>query len=125
MMPQGTPPAGGGTMPQGTSPGGSGMTPPGGEMVPPPLIDALIQYLAETSGDPSAAATAAAGLQNGGEPGGPPPASSGEYTITAVYSQNGGSETQTGQTYTASNTDESAIYVYNSGILALANASIT
>jgi len=44
---------------------------------------------------------------------------------TGAYTLNGGSATQTGQTYSASSTDESGVYVLNSGNLTLTNCSIT
>ncbi|GAK49930.1 hypothetical protein U14_01154 [Candidatus Moduliflexus flocculans] len=45
-------------------------------------------------------------------------------TTTAAYKQSGGSESQSNQTYTASNTDESAVYVTNSGQFTLTNSTI-
>ncbi len=141
--PQGTPPADG-EMPQGTPPadmgtppadgGPQGTSPDGGGMVPPQVIDMLIQWLAETSGDTSAAAGAAAQNMPEGTPGGaslqlPGGASGGDsssdYTITAVYTQDGGSETKSGERYAATNTDESAVYVINGGDLTLSDATIT
>jgi hypothetical protein len=53
------------------------------------------------------------------------PNSSSPYTITAVYAQDGGSKTAHGQTYTAADANQSAIYVDNSGKLTLTNAAIT
>ena len=53
------------------------------------------------------------------------PNSSSPYTITAVYTQDGRSERADGETYTAANADQSAVYVNNSGKLTLTNAAIT
>jgi len=89
---------------------------------PAAQVSAVATQSAPASAASTGAAQASSGLQN------PPPGSNGSdstYTITAAYSQDGGSETKTGQTYTAANADESAIYVNNSGALTLANASIT
>ena len=51
--------------------------------------------------------------------------SSGASTTTAAYRQSGGNETKSNQTYTASNTDESAVYVTGGGTLTLTNSTIT
>ena len=47
------------------------------------------------------------------------------YTLTGTYTLNGGSATQTGQTYTSSITDQSGVYVVNSGILTLISCTIS
>lgn len=44
---------------------------------------------------------------------------------TGVYTLNGGSDTQTGQTFVATQTDESSVYVLNSGILTLNSCVLT
>ncbi|HEY3268598.1 MAG TPA: pertactin-like passenger domain-containing protein [Armatimonadota bacterium] len=44
---------------------------------------------------------------------------------TAAYTLNGGSATQTGQTYSAASTDMSGIYVCNGGKLTLVNPTVT
>jgi hypothetical protein len=44
---------------------------------------------------------------------------------TGVYTLNGGTATQTGQTYAATLTDQSAVYVLNSGNLTLNNCTMT
>ena len=54
-----------------------------------------------------------------------PGGSSSTYTLSGAYSLNGGSATQTGQTYTSSTTDQSAIYVLNSGSLTLTDCTIS
>jgi hypothetical protein len=46
-------------------------------------------------------------------------------TLTGVYSQSGGSVTKTGQAYTATGTDESAIVVTDAGVLTLTDATVT
>jgi hypothetical protein len=47
------------------------------------------------------------------------------YSQTGFYTLNGGSDTQTNQTFAATQTDQSAVYVLNSGILTLNNCTIT
>jgi hypothetical protein len=49
----------------------------------------------------------------------------GVYKITAAYAQDGGNETKDAEIYTATETDQSAIYVNNSGKLTLTFADIT
>jgi ferric-dicitrate binding protein FerR (iron transport regulator) len=44
---------------------------------------------------------------------------------TGVYTLNGGTATQTGQTYAATLTDQSAVYVLNSGNLTLNSCTMT
>ena len=44
---------------------------------------------------------------------------------TGAYTLNGGTATQTGQTYTSSITDQSGVYVLNSGNLTLTNCTVT
>ncbi len=44
---------------------------------------------------------------------------------TGVYSLNGGSSSQSNQTYAATITNQSAVYVLNSGVLTLANCTLT
>jgi len=43
------------------------------------------------------------------------------WAQTGVYTQNGGTASQSGKTYSASNTDVSSVYVLNSGVLTLSN----
>ena len=47
------------------------------------------------------------------------------YAQTGVYTLNGGTATQTGQTYAATQVDQSAVYVLNSGNLTLINCTMT
>ena len=46
-------------------------------------------------------------------------------SATGAYTLDGGSATETGQAYTASNTDQSGVYVTNGGVLTLNNATVT
>jgi len=46
-------------------------------------------------------------------------------TKTGVYSQNGGTVTETGKTYAATGEDESAVYVYGAGTYTLTNGTLT
>lgn len=133
----GQPPSGGAgdQQPGGQQPPSGGAGGPGGNMMQPELMSALIQVLERisaneavtfplemASGDPEQAAP------DGTSPGGAVPGGSSDSssaTITAAYTLDGGTETLTGQTITASNTDESAVYVLNGGSLTLANSTIT
>lgn len=57
---------------------------------------------------------------------GAPPASSAAVTTTsAAYMQSGGTETKANQTYTATETDQSGVWVANGGNLTLTNSTIT
>ena len=60
-------------------------------------------------------------IQISAQPGG----NGGTYTLSGTYTLNGGTATQTGQIYTSSITDQSGIYVLNSGILSLTNCTIS
>ena len=59
--------------------------------------------------------------------GGPPPPGGGNTTVTynATYTLNGGTASQSNQTYSASATDTSGVWVTNSGALTLLNPTIT
>lgn len=73
-----------------------------------------------------------AGDPPGGGPGNPPPgagtsassAESGLATATGAYTLDGGSETISGQTFTASSEDESGVYVRNGGSLTLNDVTV-
>jgi len=54
-----------------------------------------------------------------------PAATSPAQAQTGVYTQNGGTGSQTNQTYAATAVDQSAVYVLNSGILTLTNCTMT
>jgi hypothetical protein len=103
---------------------GAGIPPSGGGMVPPEMFAELIQSLATISGVSNLpAANSAAGNGANVQPhsGG----SSSAYTITAAYEQDGGYVIKDGQTYSAADQDQSAVYVKNGGMLTLSNATIT
>jgi hypothetical protein len=135
--PQGTPPAsasgnndGAGAPPTGNQssdnkqqPGGNAQQMPGGpvggEMIPPDLVDALIQTLEKTSGVQSSSTTS----QN--PTGDSANSASTSSTTEAAYTLNSGTANLSNQTYTAANIDESAVYVTNGGVLTLKNASVT
>jgi hypothetical protein len=106
--PQGTPPAGNPSNGQAGNPDQSGS-------MPPEMIDALIHILQNRVAGTTNTASASAA----------PSSSSTLSTTTAAYKQDGGTETQTGQTYAATQTDESAVYVTNGGSLTLADGTIT
>lgn len=91
-----------------------------------------------TTPTPTAVTSTAPGAPPGGAPpsgsppggnappgGGSTSASSGLSTATGAYTLDGGTATQTDQAYTASNQDQSAVYVLNGGALALVNPTIT
>lgn len=67
-----------------------------------------------------------------GGPGNPPPGSGtggasiteGLSTATGAYTLDGGSASESGQTYTASNEDQSGVYVNNGGQLTLTDATV-
>jgi len=117
---QGTPPPGGpppdgfqGTPPPGGAPG-SGNPPPG---APPP--DG-----AQGSANPPPGGPPPDGAQGSGNP---PPgggSSAAPDSIHGTYTLNAETASQSGQTYQASDTDGSAVYVTNGGSLTLANATI-
>ncbi len=61
--------------------------------------------------------------QGGNMPGGTNDSSS--YNFSGAYTVDGTTASQSGQSYTAANADESAVYVIHSGNLTLVNATIT
>lgn len=114
--PQGTPPAGG---PGGQQPGsGDTGTPPGGQragggMIMPELITALLQQLEAISTGQATSALpqpALAALNTG--------------DTLAVYTLKGETATETGKTYVATETDQSAVYVTDGGVLVMTGATI-
>ena len=125
-----TPPAGDGQTPQGTPPAGNGQSNPpagpGGQMgfFPPNVIDALIQFLQQKAGLPTSTPSS-----SGSAPANMPPgnnsSSTSSSTATGAYTLDSGSDSQTGQTYTATHTDESAVYVINGGSLTLTDSTVT
>jgi hypothetical protein len=114
-------PPSGGQQPQGN--GAPGVGGPG-DMLPPGVVGALIQLLQGRSGVPTSTPDAAAsGVAMPGAPGGP--SSSTSVTLSGAYTLNSGSTLLDGQTFTASDDDQSAIYVTDTGKLTLTNATIT
>jgi hypothetical protein len=99
-------------------PGQGGTPPAGGGMLPPELFRVLIQSLEKISGTQSSTGSAqdvqavSANTNN-------------SYTIKAAYTLDGKTETQSGHSYSANKTNESAIYVSNGGALTLSKAVIT
>jgi hypothetical protein len=61
---------------------------------------------------------------DGNQPGGSSSDAS-SYNFSGTYTVDGSSESQSGQTYTATTTDQSAVYVINGGKLTLQNITIT
>jgi hypothetical protein len=111
----GQPGNGTGQPPSGGQQPGNGQMPAGG-MIPPEMFDAVIKAL---GGTPSTATAA---------PDGAPGNASSDFSfdsIAAAYTQTGGTETKTGGAYTASETDQSAIFVTDGGTLTLTGATIT
>jgi uncharacterized protein (TIGR03437 family) len=67
-----------------------------------------------------------ASAQGGTPPGGTPPGgTTTTVTYNATYTLNGGTATQSNQTYSATATDTSGVWVTNSGVLTLSNPIIT
>jgi hypothetical protein len=142
QQPVGTPPAGQPQAPQGTPvpnngqaqpgnpPSGNGQSNqtafPGGQMgfLPPNVITALVQLLQTKAGLPTSTPS---GSNNSpaNMPAGNASSSTSSSSATGAYTLDGKSDSQTGQAYTASNTDESAVYVANAGNLTLTNSTVT
>lgn len=84
------------------------------------------------SADDQSSAYPPAGSPPSGGPGNPPPgagtgassAESGLATATGAYTLDGGSDTISGQTFTASSEDQSGVYVRNGGSLNLNNVTV-
>ncbi len=57
--------------------------------------------------------------------GGPPGTGESDINKTGVYEQDGGTAGESGQTYAATETDESAVYVYGAGSYILSDATLT
>jgi len=64
------------------------------------------------------------GNSNGGAPGGSSSDAS-SYNFSGAYTVDGSNESQSDQTYSATGTDQSVVYVINGGKLTLQNATIT
>lgn len=75
------------------------------------------------SGNPPQGTPPAGGPGGGNPPGGSTGSSS--YTLSGAYTVDGQTATQVGQTYTAAEEDQSAVYVANGGNLMLKNANIS
>jgi hypothetical protein len=126
VMPQGTPSAGGpgGNPPDGTPPAGG---PCGGPVGNPPDGTPPAGGPGGGPGGNPPDGTPPSGGPGNNPPGGAPSDSSNasSLNIIAAYTVDGTTESQIGQTYSASNTDQSAIYVLNAGNLTLKNATVT
>jgi hypothetical protein len=123
QQPQGTPMPGG---PGGGQAQGNGAPGFGGpnSVLPLGVASVLIQLLQGRSGVPTSTPdTTAPGAAMSGAPGGP--SSNASVTLSGAYALNSGSTKLDGQTFTASNDDQSAIYVSDTGKLTLTNATIT
>lgn len=123
----GQPPAAGTDQANGGAP--SGGQPGSGNMLQPGLVNAIIQYLANIAGVEVPATTS---QNTNGAPGGAPTgsasgsgSSSAITTVAATYTVDGETENQSGQSYTASDQDTSAVFVTNGGSLTLNNATVT
>jgi hypothetical protein len=57
--------------------------------------------------------------------GGPPGSEESDINKTGVYEQDGGKASESGKTYAAMETDESAVYVYGAGSYTLSDATLT
>ena len=121
---QGTPQAGNAQSSGPAAPSGQG------NFFPPQLISALLQLLQNRiagtiSQTGTNNATNPPAAPNGSAPSNNTNTGSSSSTGSAAYSLDGSSASQTGQTYTAAKTDESAIYVSNGGNLTLTDSTVT
>jgi hypothetical protein len=129
QTPQGTPPAGGPNDANGNNAQSTPQAAPSGQanFMPPQLIDALLQLLqnriAGTTGQTST--TASTTLVSHAPSTGTSNTTSSSSTTSAAYTLDGGADTQSGQAYSAANTDESAVYVNNGGNLTLTDSTVT
>jgi hypothetical protein len=147
--PQGNPPSGNGQAAQGNPPSGNGQpatqgtpqagnapsNPPAGPsgqgtFVPPQFISTLLQLLQNridgTSSQTNPTSTGGnTTASNGGAPASNANSNSTSSTTSAAYCLTSGTASQTGQTYSADHSDESAVYVSNTGSLTLTDATIT
>jgi hypothetical protein len=146
--PQGNPPSGNGQAPQGNPPSGNGQPPAQrtplagnaqptpqaastgqGNFMPPQMISNLIQLLQNRidgmTSQSSTNNTSVPAAPNGSASSNNANSSSAYSAISAAYSLDGGSASQTGQSYSADKTDESAVYVSNGGNLNLSDATLT
>jgi hypothetical protein len=82
----------------------------------------------ETASDTSAMPAPPSNAAGGAPPGSGTGSSNVETALasaTGAYTLDGGNATETGQAYTASNTDQSGVYVTNGGVLTLNNVTVT
>ena len=142
--PQGTPLAGGmgqppqGQMPQGAPP--TGGQPPDAEqmgtprsdgmqrgsgLVPSELMDVLIEYLQQGTVTKSEGQSAPPNAAPPGAGMGSSSIEDGLASASGAYVLDGGIETFTDQSFTASNIDQSGVYVVNRGQLTLNNVTVT
>ena len=113
--PQGGPPNGSAPAFDGTQPEG-GMPPQGG--TPPDGAPGGAPPDGTQGGNPP-------GVPGGGPGGAPGGMDSASVPLVGVYSVDGTTLSETGKSYLASETDQSAIYVFNGGKLTLKNATIS
>jgi hypothetical protein len=131
QQPSGNPPSGG-NAPSGTEQanGNAPAGQPGGRsMVQPGLVNAIIQYLANTAGVEVPTTTS---QNTTGAPGGAPVALSGGAgsssaitTVASTFTLDSETASQSGQSYSASDQDTSAVFVTHGGNLTLNNATVT
>ena len=76
-----------------------------------------------TNGAPNVGAPSNGAPPNGGDCANS--ATDGLASATGAYTLDGGTATETDQTYTATNADESGVYVINGGTLTLVNPTVT
>lgn len=86
-------------------------------------VQITVQPPDNSSGRTPPQGTPPAGNPGGSQPGGMTDSSA--FNFTGAYTIDGTTETQTGQSYNATNADESAVYVLNAGNLTLKNATIS
>jgi hypothetical protein len=119
---QGTPQAGNAPSNPPAAPSGQGM------FMPPQLISALLQLLQNRidgkTSQTNTTVTNSATRSNGGAPANNANSGSTASTTSAAYSLTSGNASQSGQNYSAANSDESAVCVSNTGNLTLTDATV-
>jgi hypothetical protein len=79
----------------------------------------------DTPSDPAETGETPPEMGEGGPPGDGGPADESDINKTGVHDQDGGTETEEGQSYAATETDESAIYVHGGGSYTSSGATLT
>lgn len=89
------------------------------------LLVCSVSMLSACGSSSNSAGSSNNSSENGGGGTGGGGSNSGSGTKSGVYSQNGGTLTQDGKTYTSTTSNESAVYVYGSGTYTLSNGTLS